>query len=154
MWTRIPYSARIGLPVRQYVMGAAEAARKPILPHGKIRTEKNGKNSTERYGIPNFRRFRKSLATSGGQTFPKSTEIRNSVAFRAVFSVFFRPCFSVVAESVSEQLLQRTGGLGGQFWLSKESVSTSATDCRIPTPICTKYGLQKVRTYRIDGLYR
>ena len=64
MWTRIPYSARIGLPVRQYVMGAAEAARKPIVPHGKIRTEKNGKNSTERYGIPNFRRFRKSLATS------------------------------------------------------------------------------------------
>ena len=60
----------------------------------------------------------------GGQTFPKSTEIRNSVAFRAVFSVFFRPNFSVVAESVSEQLLQRTGGLGGQFWLSKESVST------------------------------
>ena len=41
----------------------------------------------------------------GGQTFPKSTEIRNSVAFHAVFSVFFRPCFSVVAESVSEQLL-------------------------------------------------
>ena len=31
----------------------------------------------------------------GGQTFPKSTEIRNSVAFRAVFSVFFRPNFSV-----------------------------------------------------------
>ena len=25
---------------------------------------KNGKNHTERYGIPNFRRFRKSLATS------------------------------------------------------------------------------------------
>ena len=68
MWTRIPYSARIGLPVRQYVMGAAEAARKPILPHGKIRTEKNGKNSTERYGIPNFRRFRKSLATSKWNT--------------------------------------------------------------------------------------
>ena len=90
----------------------------------------------------------------GGQTFPKSTEIRNSVAFRAVFSVFFRPCFFVLAESVSEQLLQCTGGLGGQFWLSKESVSTSATDCRIPTPICTKYGLQKVRTCRIDGLYR
>ena len=45
-------------------MGAAEAARKPILPHGKIRTEKNGKNRTERYGIPNFHRFRKSLATS------------------------------------------------------------------------------------------
>ena len=40
----------------------------------------------------------------GDQTFPKSTEIRNSVAFRAHFSVFFRPCFSVVAESVSEQL--------------------------------------------------
>ena len=31
----------------------------------------------------------------GGQTFPKSTEIRNSVVFRAVFSVFFRPNFSV-----------------------------------------------------------
>ena len=28
--TRIPYSARIGLPVRQYIMGAGEAARKPI----------------------------------------------------------------------------------------------------------------------------
>ena len=64
----------------------------------------------------------------GGQTFPKSTEIRNSVAFRVVFSVFFRPNFSVVAESVFEQLLQHTGGLGGQFWLSKESVSTSAID--------------------------
>ena len=64
----------------------------------------------------------------GGQTFPKSTEIRNSVAFRVVFSFFFRPNFSVVAESVSEQLLQRTSGLGDQFWLSKESVSTSATD--------------------------
>ena len=83
------------------------------------------------------------LWNRGGQTFPKSTEIRNSLAFRAFFSVFFRPCFSVVAESVSEQLLPRTGGLGGQFWLSKESVSTSATDCRIPAPICTKYGLQK-----------
>ena len=90
----------------------------------------------------------------GGQTFPKSTEIRNSVAFRAVFSVFFRPCFSVVPKSVSEQLLQRTSGLGGQFSLSKESVSTSATDYRIPTPICTKYGLPKVRTCKIDGLYR
>ena len=68
------------------------------------------------------------LWARGGQAFPKSTEIRNSVAFRAVFSVFFRPKFFVVAESVSEQLLQRTGRLGGQFWLSKESVSTSATD--------------------------
>ena len=83
--------------------------------------------------------------TRDGQTFPKSTEIRNSVAFRAVFSVFFRPYFSVVAESVSEQLLQRTGRLGGQFWLSKESVSTL---------VDTKYGLQKVRTCKIDGLYR
>ena len=92
--------------------------------------------------------------TRGGQTFPKSTEIRNSVAFRAFFSGFFLPCFSMVAESVSEQLLQRTGGLGGQFWLSKESVSTSATDYRIPTPICTKYRLEKVRTCKIDGLYR
>ena len=61
MWTRIPYSAKISLPVRQYV---GEAARKPILPPRKIRTEKYGKNGTERYGIPNFRRFRKSLATS------------------------------------------------------------------------------------------
>ena len=76
MWTRIPYSARIGLPVRQYVMGAAEAARKPILPHGKIRTEKNGKNSTERYGIPNFRRFRKSLATST-RTYKYNLQKRN-----------------------------------------------------------------------------
>ena len=32
--------------------------------HGKTRTEKTGKNCTERYGIPNFRRFRKSLVTS------------------------------------------------------------------------------------------
>ena len=31
---------------------------------GKTRTEKNGKIRTERYEIPNFRRFRKSLATS------------------------------------------------------------------------------------------
>ena len=30
----------------------------------KKRTEKNGKNRMERYGIPNFHRFRKSLATS------------------------------------------------------------------------------------------
>ena len=42
MWTRIPYSARIGLPVRQYV---GEAARKPNLHHGQKRTEKNGKNA-------------------------------------------------------------------------------------------------------------
>ena len=61
MWTRIPYSARIGLPVHQYV---GEAARKPILPLRKTRTEKTGKNHTERYGIPNFRRFRKNSATS------------------------------------------------------------------------------------------
>ena len=94
------------------------------------------------------------VLTRGGQAFPKSTEIRNSVPFRAYFSgFFFRPFFSVVAESVSEQLLQRIGGLGGQFWLSKESVSTSATDYQIPTSICTKYGLQKVRTCKIDGLY-
>ena len=33
--------------------------------------------------------------TRGGQTFPKSTEIRNSVAFHAVFSGFFRLNFSV-----------------------------------------------------------
>ena len=32
--------------------------------HGKTRTEKNGKNLMERYGIPNVCRFRKSLATS------------------------------------------------------------------------------------------
>ena len=90
----------------------------------------------------------------GGQNFPKSTEIRNSVAFRAFFPGFFRPFLSVVAESVSEQLLQRIGGLGGQFWLSKESVSTSATDCQILTPIWTKYGFQNVRTCKIDRLYR
>ena len=30
----------------------------------KFGQKKNGKNSTERYGFPNFRRFRKSLATS------------------------------------------------------------------------------------------
>ena len=61
MWTRIPYSARIGLSARQYV---GEAARKPIL---QPRTEANGKKRkkrTERYRIPNFHRFRKSLATS------------------------------------------------------------------------------------------
>ena len=92
-------------------------------------------------------------ASRGSQTFPKSTEIRNSEFFRAVFSVFFHPNLYVVAESVSELLLQHTGGLGGQFWLSKESVSTSATDCRIPTPICTKYRLQEVRTNKFDGLY-
>ena len=44
--------------------------------------------------------------TRGGQTFPKSTEIMNSIAFRAFFSVFFRPFQSVAADSVSEQLLQ------------------------------------------------
>ena len=61
MWTRIPYSAKIGLPVRQYT---GEAVRKPILPPQKTWTEKNGKKCTEHYGIPNFHRFRKSLATS------------------------------------------------------------------------------------------
>ena len=49
MWTRIPYSARIGLPVRQYV---GEAARKPILPlrkntDGRKKTEKTARNATE-----------------------------------------------------------------------------------------------------------
>ena len=47
MWTRIPYSARIGLPVRLYV---GEAARKPILQLRKKRaekTEKNARNATE-----------------------------------------------------------------------------------------------------------
>ena len=39
--------------------------------HGKKRTEKNGKKCTERYRIPNFHRFRKSLATS---THRKSTQ--------------------------------------------------------------------------------
>ena len=108
---------------------------------------------SEAFGKPGRVRNCSKVQNRGGQTFPKSTEIRNSVAFRAVFSVFFRPCFSVVAESVSEQLLQCTDRLGGQFWLTKESVSTSATDCRISMPICTKYGLQKVRTCKIDGLY-
>ena len=41
----------------------------------------------------------------GGQTFPKSMEFRNSVAFCPFFGSPF-PCFSVhVAESVSWQLL-------------------------------------------------
>ena len=61
MWTQIPYSARIGLSVRQYI---GEAARKLILPPRKNTDRKKRKKSTERYGIPNFRRFRKSLATS------------------------------------------------------------------------------------------
>ena len=52
----------------------------------------------------------KGIVIRGGQTFPKSMEIRNSVAFHAFFSIFFRPFFSVVAESVSEQLLQRIDG--------------------------------------------
>ena len=48
MWTRIPYSARIGLPVRQYV---GEAAQKPNLPprtetDGK-KGKKNARNATE-----------------------------------------------------------------------------------------------------------
>ena len=43
MWTRIPYSARIGLPVRQYV---GEAARKPILPPRK-KKEKYVRNTTQ-----------------------------------------------------------------------------------------------------------
>ena len=41
------------------------------------------------------------LPPRGGQTFPKSTEFRNSVAFCPFFGCPF-PCFSVrVAESVS-----------------------------------------------------
>ena len=43
MWTRIPYSARIGLPVRQYVR---EAARKPILPLRKNTDGKKLKKTT------------------------------------------------------------------------------------------------------------
>ena len=31
----------------------------------------------------------------GGQTFPKSTEIRNSVAFRAFFSICFCPWWQI-----------------------------------------------------------
>ena len=61
MWTRIPYSARIGLSVRQYV---GEAARKPILQPQKKTDGNKRKKRTECYGIPNFRRFRKSLAIS------------------------------------------------------------------------------------------
>ena len=47
MWTRIPYSARIGLPIRQYI---GEAARNRFCHYGKTRTEKTGKtarNATE-----------------------------------------------------------------------------------------------------------
>ena len=65
--------------------------------------------------LKNILRLIRPVPTRGGQTFPKSMEIRNSIAFRAYFSVFFRPCFSLVAKSVSEQLLQCTSGLGGQF---------------------------------------
>ena len=51
MWTRIPYSAKIGLPVRYYIIGAAEAARKPNMQprtetDGKKR-KKNARNATE-----------------------------------------------------------------------------------------------------------
>ena len=42
----------------------------------------------------------------GGQTFPKSTEFRNFVAFCPFFVVRFHAFQSVLAESVSEQLLQ------------------------------------------------
>ena len=38
----------------------------------------------------------------GGQIFPKSMKIRNSVASRAFFSIRFRAFQSVVADSVSE----------------------------------------------------
>ena len=44
-------------------------------------------------GLPALERGRQLdfVSTRGGQTFSKSTEIRNSVAFRAFFSVFFHP---------------------------------------------------------------
>ena len=43
----------------------------------------------------------KGVQVRGGQTFPKSTEFRNSVAFCPFFGSSF-PCFSVrAAESVS-----------------------------------------------------
>ena len=48
MWTRILYSARIGLPIRQYI---GEAARKPILPPRKNmdgkKPEKTARNAME-----------------------------------------------------------------------------------------------------------
>ena len=74
MWTRIPYSARIGLPVHQYV---GKLLGNRFCHHGKTRTEKNGKKHMERYGIPNFHRYRKSLATSsrgGRQVNPNPSE--------------------------------------------------------------------------------
>ena len=49
MSTQIHYSARIGLPVRQYVMGAVEAARKPIL---QPRTRKHGNELQNTDGLP------------------------------------------------------------------------------------------------------
>ena len=82
----------------------------------------------------------------GGQTFPKFTEFRNSITFRPFFAIYFCAFQSVVAESVSEQLLHlpwRTNVLGSQFWVNKVSMSMSATETRISAPICTKYGLQK-----------
>ena len=106
--------------------------------------KRTAKKRTERYGIPKFRGFRKSLATSsphyaavhsvimghlhivdfgatnsnvlhiptwptdgtrGGQTFPKSTEFRNSVAFRLFFGspfpCFFSPCCWIGFPAVS-----------------------------------------------------
>ena len=77
MWTRIPYSARIGLPVRQYV---GEATRKPILQVRK----KTEKKRTERYGIPNFHRFRKSLATSSSRGDDKGDTLQLHKAFTKV----------------------------------------------------------------------
>ena len=51
--------------------------------------------------LQNFAINKYDCGNRGGQTFPKSTEFRNSVAFRPFFGSPFS-CFSVgVAESVS-----------------------------------------------------
>ena len=64
MSTRILYSARIDLLVRQYVMGATKAARKPIQRPWTKSTETDCQKQTEFHGIPKFCGFRKRLATS------------------------------------------------------------------------------------------
>ena len=124
MWTRIPYSARIGLPVRQYVR---EAARKPILPLRKNTDGKNGKNSTERYGIPNFRRFRKSLATSSMDL----AEAKRQIEFMLEHG-FIRPSQSPYGAPVLS-VPKKDGGLRfciDYWWLNKKTIRN-----RYPLPL-------------------
>ena len=61
MWTRIPSQPELA---SQSASTLEKLLGNRFCHYEKTRMEKNGKNRTERYGIPNFRRFRKSLATS------------------------------------------------------------------------------------------